>query len=202
MVGMYLSRHRDSDSGIVQASRFLHKPAGRSGLKVGGYFVSEEACRRFEKYLSTSSRSLANRNGKFLNPKSREHGGREVKRQKITRLSRLQTSYAPIVKVPFSSGLTGVVTNAKTPFTASAHLLPSSSLASIRTPVSTPCLNQDQIAGGLQWNQLSIAAHAVPSFSTRPLISQPTAFNPVHLNQFGQDSFKKASSSTPIQSGR
>ena len=37
-VGMYLARRRQASSGLYQATSFLHKPMGRTGLKSGGYF--------------------------------------------------------------------------------------------------------------------------------------------------------------------
>ncbi len=41
-VGMYLARRRHVQDGIFQATTFLQKPTGRSGLKAGGYFLSLE----------------------------------------------------------------------------------------------------------------------------------------------------------------
>ena len=49
-IGMYLARRRTVMDGIYQATEFTHKPAGKTGLKVGGYFVTVEACRDFESH--------------------------------------------------------------------------------------------------------------------------------------------------------
>jgi hypothetical protein len=54
-VGMYLSRRRNSEEGLYQASGFLYKPPGRSGLKSGGYFLSMEVCQGFEEHYCRQS---------------------------------------------------------------------------------------------------------------------------------------------------
>ena len=51
-VGMYLSRRRlHSGGGIYQATGFQCKPAGRTGLKCGGYFLTIDACKEFENHF-------------------------------------------------------------------------------------------------------------------------------------------------------
>ena len=50
-VGMYLSRRRLHSGGIYQATGFRSKPAGRTGLKCGGYFLTIEACKEFENHF-------------------------------------------------------------------------------------------------------------------------------------------------------
>ena len=54
-VGMYLSRRRLVSDGLFQAKSFSHKPAGRTGLKAGGYFLSHEVCLAFEAHYSKHS---------------------------------------------------------------------------------------------------------------------------------------------------
>jgi hypothetical protein len=46
-----VARRRSLGSGIYQATAFRFKPAGRSGLKCGGYFLSLEACKDFEEHF-------------------------------------------------------------------------------------------------------------------------------------------------------
>jgi hypothetical protein len=50
-VAMYLARRRFEISGIYQATVFSNKPNGRSGLKHGGYFLSEAALQDCWKYF-------------------------------------------------------------------------------------------------------------------------------------------------------
>ena len=47
-VGMYLARRRHCESGLWQSVGFRHKPSGRTGLKAGGYFLSQEICESFQ----------------------------------------------------------------------------------------------------------------------------------------------------------
>jgi len=49
-IGMYLARRRTVFPGIYQATEFLCKPVGRTGLKVGGYFLTLDACADFERH--------------------------------------------------------------------------------------------------------------------------------------------------------
>ncbi len=55
-VGMYLARRRNVQDGIFQATGFQRKPAGRTGLKAGGYFLSLVACKAFEQHFREQSR--------------------------------------------------------------------------------------------------------------------------------------------------
>lgn len=57
-VGMYLvrRRHQGHVQGLYQATAFQSKPAGRTGLKAGGYFVSMDLCLQFEAYMSQHSK--------------------------------------------------------------------------------------------------------------------------------------------------
>jgi hypothetical protein len=52
-VGMYLARRRQVSAGIYQATQFRSKPPGRTGLKSGGYFLTQEACQEFEHHFRT-----------------------------------------------------------------------------------------------------------------------------------------------------
>ena len=47
-VGMYLARRRHCESGLWQSVGFRFKPSGRTGLKAGGYFLSQEICESFQ----------------------------------------------------------------------------------------------------------------------------------------------------------
>ena len=47
-VGMYLARRRHCETGLWQSVGFRHKPSGRTGLKAGGYFLSQEICESFQ----------------------------------------------------------------------------------------------------------------------------------------------------------
>ena len=98
MVGMYLSRHRYTDGGIYEASMFLHKPSGRSGLKVGGYFVSEDACSRFEHYLATSSRSHGSRRANSLNANKRRKPQSKKLLPSLSALNASQVQRFPFMK--------------------------------------------------------------------------------------------------------
>jgi hypothetical protein len=51
-VGMYLVRRRCVEAGIFQATQFRGKPQGKSGLKVGAYFLSLQACQDFENHFN------------------------------------------------------------------------------------------------------------------------------------------------------
>jgi len=74
-VGMYLVRRRHVEyvQGLFQASSFLCKPRGSSGLKAGGYFVSMELCKEFEEYMIQHSKHVRHRNRAAL----RKDGRRE-----------------------------------------------------------------------------------------------------------------------------
>lgn len=54
---MYLSRRRNVQRGIYQATAFRFKPAGRTGLKAGGYFLTIAACEAFRGHFEHSSDS-------------------------------------------------------------------------------------------------------------------------------------------------
>jgi hypothetical protein len=54
-VGMYLQRRRQADAGIFQAISFRGKPSGKTGLKVGAYFLSLQACTDFETHFHQQS---------------------------------------------------------------------------------------------------------------------------------------------------
>ena len=47
-IAMYLARQRSAANGIFQATNFVLKPRGVAGLKAGGYFLSIDACERYE----------------------------------------------------------------------------------------------------------------------------------------------------------
>lgn len=49
-IGMYLARRRTVFDGIYQATEFANKPAGKTGLKIGGYFLTLDACADFERH--------------------------------------------------------------------------------------------------------------------------------------------------------
>jgi hypothetical protein len=61
MLGMYLARRRTVLPGIYQATDFGSKPAGRAGLKIGGYFLTLEACEQFEQHFWEHQGKKANR---------------------------------------------------------------------------------------------------------------------------------------------
>ena len=63
-VGMYLSRRRLHSGGIYQATGFRSKPAGRTGLKCGGYFLTIEACKEFENHFQYGGLTEEQRKGK------------------------------------------------------------------------------------------------------------------------------------------
>jgi hypothetical protein len=44
---MWLARRRQQQDGIYQATGFLLKPAGKTGLKTGGYFLTLEVVSLF-----------------------------------------------------------------------------------------------------------------------------------------------------------
>jgi len=50
-IGMYLARRRTVFPGIFQATEFSQKPLGRTGLKIGGYFLTIDACLDFEAHF-------------------------------------------------------------------------------------------------------------------------------------------------------
>lgn len=64
-LAMFLFRRRTMMDGVFQATLFLHKPQHSAGLKVGSYFVSEEACKEFESYFHKRQQTLANRRTSF-----------------------------------------------------------------------------------------------------------------------------------------
>lgn len=47
---MYLARRRTVFDGIYQATEFANKPNGKTGLKIGGYFLTLDACLDFERH--------------------------------------------------------------------------------------------------------------------------------------------------------
>lgn len=50
-IGMYLARRKSASVGIYQATAFRAKPAGRNGLKSGGYFLTLQACQDFQQHF-------------------------------------------------------------------------------------------------------------------------------------------------------
>ena len=67
-VGMYLSRRRLHSGGIYQATGFRSKPAGRTGLKCGGYFLTIEACKEFENHFQYGGLTEEQRKEKASSP--------------------------------------------------------------------------------------------------------------------------------------
>eukprot|EP00475_Leptophrys_vorax_P043547 TRINITY_DN8408_c0_g1_i1.p1 TRINITY_DN8408_c0_g1~~TRINITY_DN8408_c0_g1_i1.p1 ORF type:complete len:813 (+),score=182.54 TRINITY_DN8408_c0_g1_i1:54-2492(+) len=51
-VGMYLARRREFQDDIYQATVLRRKPMGATGLKAGGYFISLNACKKYEEHFS------------------------------------------------------------------------------------------------------------------------------------------------------
>eukprot|EP00475_Leptophrys_vorax_P036924 TRINITY_DN63097_c0_g1_i1.p1 TRINITY_DN63097_c0_g1~~TRINITY_DN63097_c0_g1_i1.p1 ORF type:complete len:224 (-),score=33.04 TRINITY_DN63097_c0_g1_i1:32-703(-) len=50
-LGMYLKRNREDLVGVYKASTFKFKPGNVLGLKSGGYYLSEQCCRRVFSHL-------------------------------------------------------------------------------------------------------------------------------------------------------
>ena len=73
-VGMYLSRRRLHSGGIYQATGFRSKPAGRTGLKCGGYFLTIEACKEFENHFQYGGLTEEQRNQKTEGTESNSSG--------------------------------------------------------------------------------------------------------------------------------
>ena len=66
-VGMYLARRRQASDGLYQATNFLFKPMGRTGLKSGGYFLSLEMCKAFERhFIKQTSRKRMRHQGEVM----------------------------------------------------------------------------------------------------------------------------------------
>ncbi len=55
-IGMYLKRNIHTSDGIFQATLFRFKPRGCVGLKEGGYFITLEVCKTFEKYFNEKAK--------------------------------------------------------------------------------------------------------------------------------------------------
>ena len=66
-VGMYLARRRQASDGLYQATNFLFKPMGRTGLKSGGYFLSLDMCKAFERhFIKQTSRKRMRHQGEVM----------------------------------------------------------------------------------------------------------------------------------------